>query len=339
VKYVDLDQESDDQDTPIEHAMFSRAQRQPLPKLTVQSIYGANSRRDVVLSKSSWDRDRFGSYNPRPRSYEDDFARAKNIYDTANYWEDDRFSTTSSKNSLLTRTQGMSLGDEAQYAKKLEVVRRSTPSPHSELLLSDYRKHLEHYESDQDNDDDDRVEYIHEAKYMETEDLGQELNYARSPIIVKDDVLDPVYNGPPRTRHMTRLNSYVYPSPVIPDDDDGAGTTADSKTVKRHDNETLDGSSTQTITTSASKPINRSVNTTPRSAKLRTPRSGTAAPTGGHTKYNLHNLRSSNATEALAAVWPPLSAPGATLYDQIDDSSPTATTSPCDVQDVTSAAM
>ncbi len=40
------------------------------------------------------------------------------------------------------------------------------------------------------------------------EDLGQELNDDRPPNAAnraKDDVLDPVYNGPLRTRRMTRI--------------------------------------------------------------------------------------------------------------------------------------
>ena len=132
--YVDqLDSEESDGQTATEHAMFTRVQMQPLPKLTVQSIYGPNSRRDVVNTKSSWDCDRFGFYNPRPRSYEEDIAYAKRMYDPVISWDDDRCSTASSKSSLAARAQCMSLGDEAQTAKKLELSRYS-PSPHSEQL-------------------------------------------------------------------------------------------------------------------------------------------------------------------------------------------------------------
>ena len=73
-------------------------------------------------------------------------------------------------------------------------------------LLSEYRKYLEHFECDQGNKEDDCAEHFHEAKLME--DLGQELNDDRPPNAAnsaKDDVLDPVYNGPLRTRRMTRI--------------------------------------------------------------------------------------------------------------------------------------
>ena len=152
VDEVDSDASESEYQTATEHAMFTRVQMQPLPKLTVQSIYGPNSRRDVVNTKSSWDCDRFGFYNPRPRSYEEDIAYAKRMYDLVIPWDDDRCSTASSKSSLAARAQCMSLGDEAQTAKKLELSRYS-PSPHSEQLLSEYRKHLEHCEDDQDSEE------------------------------------------------------------------------------------------------------------------------------------------------------------------------------------------
>ena len=79
-----------------------------------------------------------------------------------------------------------------------------------------------------------------------------------------------------------------------------------------------------------SKPPKRSESVTPRTTTLRAPRSGTSAPTGGNAsghQYDLRTLRPSTATE-VSAVWPQLSAPGATIYDQHDATSTPAATSP-----------
>ena len=59
------------------------------------------------------------------------------------------------------------------------------------------------------------------------EDLGQELNDDRPPNAAKNDVLDPVHNGPLCTRRTARLDSYNYPPPVFADDEGGAGSLAD----------------------------------------------------------------------------------------------------------------
>ena len=89
--------------------------------------------------------------------------------------DDDRLSTTSSKIPLVNHAQYIPLGYDAQYDKMSEL-RRSPHHVHPAQLLSnsEYRKHLEHFEFDQGNTEDDRVEHIHETNFME--DLGQELN-------------------------------------------------------------------------------------------------------------------------------------------------------------------
>ena len=103
--------------------------------------------------------------------------------------DDDRLSTTSSKIPLVNHAQCLMLGDDAWYDKMSEL-RRSPHPVHPGQLLSEYCKHLENFECDQGNKEDDRVEHIHKTNLME--DLGQELNDDRPPNAAKDDVLDPV---------------------------------------------------------------------------------------------------------------------------------------------------
>ncbi len=95
--------------------------------------------------------------------------------------------------------------------------------------------------------------------------------------------------------------------------------------------------SNQLIVNQRSKPPKCLVSATQRTTTLRVPRSGTPAPTGGEAsgdKYDLRKLRPSNENEAHRRIWPQLSAPGATIYDQhAADTSMTATTSLCGVSD------
>jgi hypothetical protein len=95
--------------------------------------------------------------------------------------------------------------------------------------------------------------------------------------------------------------------------------------ASQDDKNDIDGPSQEPVDTT-SKPIKRTESATPRSTTRRVPRSGTSAPTSGH-QYDLRTLRPPTTTE-VSAAWPPLSAPGATFYDQHDATSTTATTSP-----------
>ena len=287
---------------------------------------------NVVTTKSPWERDHFGFSMPRPSSYEEDIDLAKMMHDPMMPLDDDRLSTTSSKIPLVNHAQYIPLGDDAQYDKMSEL-RRSPHHVHPVQLLSEYRKHLEHFEFDQGNKEDDRVEHIHETNL--TEDLGQELNDDRPPNAAKADVLDPVYNGPPRTRCTARLDSYNYPLPVFADDEGGAGSLADPKNDMPQNDEPVEDRSIQVPTILPSKTPKRSMSATPRATIPRVPRSGTSAPTAGEasgTTYDLRKPRPSNATE-VNDVWPPLSAPCAIHYDQHGDTSTTATTSSRGVSD------
>jgi hypothetical protein len=124
--------------------------------------------------------------------------------------------------------------------------------------------------------------------------------------------------------------TYNYPTPVIPGGDDGAGPMADNM----HDSPRVDkndiDSSIQEPMVTTSKLTKRSESAMPRTTTHRAPRSGTSAPTGGNASGNKHDLRTllpSTATK-VSAVWPPLSAPGATIYDQHGATSIPAATSP-----------
>ena len=125
------------------------------------------------------------------------------------------------------------------------------------------------------------------------------------------------------------MESYNYPTPVIPGGDDGAGPMADDVHDASQDDKNDIDDSNQEPVENTSKPLKRSESATPRTSTLRSPRSGTSAPTGGNAsghQYDLRTLRPSTATE-VSAVWPPLSAPGATIYDQHDATSIPAATS------------
>jgi hypothetical protein len=125
-RYVDEDDsdasDSDNQGQ-VEHAMFARVKIAPTPtgKLTVQSIYGQNSRTDsdLITSKSMWDDERIGYARPWPRSHEAGLTAASALYDTPNYWEEDKASSASSKNSLTTRTQHMEISMNDRQVKPL----------------------------------------------------------------------------------------------------------------------------------------------------------------------------------------------------------------------------
>jgi hypothetical protein len=98
--------------------------------------------------------------------------------------------------------------------------------------------------------------------------------------------------------------------------------------------EDLGNSSIQASGTSRDKPNPRMVINTARTATPRAPKGGTTAQSKGKASGGRsapRNYGPSTAAAHAAAkldVWPPLSAPGATIFDQHDDASHNATTRP-----------
>ena len=323
-RYVDEEDSAasdSDNHVQVEHAMFARVKPVPPPKLTVQSIFGQNSR--TVSSRSMWDDDRIGSARPWPRSYEEGLTVAKALYDSPKYWEDDKASSTSSKTSLTTLTQHMEISEEQLHVKPLEPLKTCNSSPHTERLHADYRKYLA-------QDEDCYICEPHHLKklrgHSEERDHQQDEEDDRVPQDEPDPMSNPGRFGPRHTRQTTRLASYNYPSPGFPDDSDGPGSMSDDMIDASQDDKNDIAGSSQDPVGTTSKPITRPESATPRPKIRRAPRSGTSAPTTAH-QYGLRTLRPPTATEVLAA-WPPLSAPGATNYDQHAATSTTAITSP-----------
>ena len=95
--------------------------------------------------------------------------------------------------------------------------------------------------------------------------------------------------------------------------------------------EDLGDSSNQATATSKDKPISRMVIRTPRTATSRATKDGTTAlpkgkASGGRSASRAHGPPTAAAhAAAMLDVWPPLSAPGATIFDQHDDASHNAT--------------
>ena len=117
--------------------MLAQIRTIPPPKLSIQSIFGQNSRTDFETSKSMWECDRIGNARPGPRLYEPGLTAASTLYDVPNYWEDDKASSASSKNSLTTRTQHMEISMDELRVK--QPFFPPNQSPHAESLLADYR--------------------------------------------------------------------------------------------------------------------------------------------------------------------------------------------------------
>ena len=115
--------ESSGNESPVHHAMFARAQMDPMPKLSVQSIFGPKSRPALDKSKTRWDKDRFGYHNTRPRIFDEAAVyRVNAIQSSVNHW-DDRSTMASPKDSLTTRTQEISRSDEDQCDERLRAPR------------------------------------------------------------------------------------------------------------------------------------------------------------------------------------------------------------------------
>jgi hypothetical protein len=104
--------ESSASESEYHSAMFAQVQMDPLPRFTVQNIFGPNSRPALDPSKTRWDKDRFGNHNPRPKIFEADaIYRANVIRQSANSWNG-RSLVASPKDSLTFRTQEIRLSDD-----------------------------------------------------------------------------------------------------------------------------------------------------------------------------------------------------------------------------------
>ncbi len=323
--------ESSGNESPVQNAMFARVQLDPIPQLSVQSIFGPNSRLALDTSKTRWDKDRFGYHNQRPRIYDEVATYSANaIRNSANYW-DNRFSMAFPKDSLTSRTQGITLSDEDQHDELLQG-----PPPellrHVESLLSN-NKNMALYEREPVIVEEDRAGQVPEAT-SSGDDLGSELEIDHPPRDAGNVQPEIVCNVAPQTRSRTRLASYRYPSPFCPGDDEDGGLLYDSYGVLMRPGEDLGNSSTQASGTSRDKPNPLMVINTPRTATPRAPKDGTSAPPKGKASGGRsapRNYGPSTAAAHAAAmldVWPPLSAPGATIFDQNDDASHNATTRP-----------
>ncbi len=304
----------------------------PMQNLSVQSIFGPKSRPALDKSKTRWDKDCFGYHNQRPRNFDEAAVyRVNAIQSSVNHW-DDRSTMASPKDSLTIRTQEISLSDEDQRDERLRAPPRAELLHHAESLLSS-TKSVVLYEREPVIVEEDRAEQIPEVMSME-DNHGLELEIDHPPRDAGNVQPETVCNVPPQTRSRTRLASYRYPSPYCLGDDEDGGLLYDSYGVPMRPGEDLGNSSIQASGTSRDKPNPRMVINTARTATPRAPKVGTSAPSkekarGGRSA--LHNYGPSTAAAHAAAklaVWPPLSAPGATIFDQHDDASHNATTRP-----------
>ena len=183
-----------------------------MPKLSVQSIFGPKSRPALDMSKTRWDRDRFGYHNPRPKVYDMVATyRADVIRNSATHW-DDRFFMASPKDSLTSRTQGITLSYEDQHDELLQGPRPELLR-HAESLLSS-TKSVELYcepvivEEDCAGQDPEVT--------SSGDDHGSELEINHPQHDAGNVQPETVCNVPPQTRSRTRLASYRYPSPYCP---------------------------------------------------------------------------------------------------------------------------
>ena len=322
--------DSSGNESPVQHALFARVQLGPMPKLSVQSIFGPKSRPALDTSKTRWDTDRFGHRNPRPKVHDMDATyRADAIRNSATHW-DDRFFMASPKDSLTSRTQGITLSDEDQHDELLQGPRPELLR-HAESLLSS-TKSVELY-CEPVIVEEDCAEQV-PAATSSGDDHGSEPEINHPQHDARNVQPETVCNVPPQTRSRTRRATFRYPSPVFPGDDEVGGLLDDSYGVPMRPGEDLGNSSIQASGTSRDKPNPRMVINTARTATPRAPKDGTPAPpegkaSGGRSAPCKHGPPTAAAhAAAKLAVWPPLSAPGATIFDQHDDASHNATTRP-----------
>ena len=170
---------------------------------------------------------------------------------------------------------------------------------------------------------------------METEDLGQELENDHPTNGAGNALPETVRIEPPRTRSKTR-SSFRFPSPVcLSDDEDEEPQNGYTDTLLSAEEYNVDSSNYATLK-SKGKPKKRTVIATSGTATSRASKAGTTAPPKGNAsgaKPNSGPFRPPTAAAhaaAMRAVWPTISAPGATIFDQHDDAPPNATTRPDD---------
>jgi hypothetical protein len=315
----------------LANSKFARVQVDSLPKLSVRSIFGPNSCPALDTSKTRWDKDRLGFHNPKPKIYDEaSLYRANAIRQSANFW-DGRSLVASPKDSLTFRTQEIRLSDEDQRDELLQGPRPELLR-HAESLLST-NKGLALHDREPGIEEEDRDEQFPEA--MSSEDgNGLELETDHPPHDPGNVQPEPVGKVPPQTRSRTRLALYRYPPPYCPGDDSDGGLLYDSYGVPMRPGEDIGNSSNQAPGTSKDKPNSRTVITTARTTTPRAPKDGPPAPSKGKASGGRpasRNYGPSTAAAHAAAmldVWPPLSAPGATIFDQHDDASHNATTRP-----------
>jgi hypothetical protein len=322
--------DSSGNESPVQHALFARVQLGPMPKLSVQSIFGPKSRPALDTSKTRWDTDRFGHRNPRPKVHDMDATyRADAIRNSVNHW-DGRSIVASPKDSLTSRTQGITLSDDDQQEVYINRPRREMLRYAESLLSTNKSLALIHEPVMEEEDCAGQVP----GATSSDDDRGSELEINHPQVDARNVQPEPVCNEHRQTRSRTRLATYRYPSPVLPGDDEVGGPLDDSRGVPQRPGEDIGNSSIQATGTSRDKPNPRMVINTARTATPRAPKDGTSAPPKGKAsggRSALRNYGPSTAAAHAAAkldVWPPLSAPGATIFDQHDDASHNATTRP-----------
>ena len=323
-------------ESPVQHALFARVQLGPMPKLSVQNIFGPKSCPALDTSKTRWDTDRFGHRNPRPKVHDMDATyRADAIRNSVNHW-DGRSIVASPKDSLTSRTQGITLSNDDQQEVHINRPRREMLRYAESLLSTNKSLALIHEPVMEEEDCAGQVP----GATSSDDDRGSELEINHPQDDARNVQPEPVCNEPRQTRSRTRFASYRYPSPVFPGDDEVGDPLADTRGVPQRPGEDIGNSSTQATGKSRDKPNKRMVITTAGTTTPRATKDGTSASSKGKAsggKSAPRNFVPPTAAELRAAnlaYWPPisasppLSAPGATTYDQHGDASHNAPTSP-----------
>jgi hypothetical protein len=169
-------------------------------------------------------------------------------------------------------------------------------------------------------EDPSRAEQFPEVTSIE-DNHGLELENDHPPRDDGNVQPEPVCNVPPQTRSRTRIASLRYPSPDFPSDFEDGCLLYDSDFygVPMSSGKDLGDSSNQATVSSRDKPNPRTVIHTSRTATFRAPKDGTTAPpkgkaSGGRPASRTHGPSTAAAhAAAMLDVWPPLSAPGATI--------------------------
>jgi hypothetical protein len=161
--------------------------------------------------------------------------------------------------------------DERIRIRKEELVR------HAESLLS-ITKSLDLYKCEPDiKKEDDRTVQFPEVMSTDENDHCRELENDPPPDDAGNVQAEPVRNEPPQIRTKTRKASRrYYPEPIFSYDFEDDGQLYDSYSVLMRTAEYVGDSSNQATATSNTKPIPRTVMSTPRTAKSRAPKLGSA---------------------------------------------------------------